>query len=88
MNEQELNKKLNEWAGTKDIDYTDPELGIVYCFKSLVPKLESYEIRLNHGKHCAWVKLPARYTEFGMAETPAHALCLAIEKLIDNRGRL
>lgn len=28
--------KLNTWAGTKDIDYTDTELGIAYCFKELL----------------------------------------------------
>ena len=56
------------------------------CFKHLEPKLEYYELRPSYGKHCAWVKLPRKYIEFGMAETPALAFCLAIEKLIDEGG--
>ena len=36
---KELNDKLNTWAGTNGIDYTDPEFGIAQCFKWLVPKL-------------------------------------------------
>lgn len=93
MNE-ELNKKLAEWAGVKPhpvyptgYDYPYFTDSLDACFKWLVPKLESYELKLNYKKHCAWVKLPTKYTEFGMAETPALALCLAIEKLIDKEAR-
>lgn len=35
-----LNDKLNTWAGTDNIDYADPALGIAHCFKWLVPKLD------------------------------------------------
>lgn len=84
---------LNKWAGTEGIDYADPEWGISYCFKWLVPKLEYREILLvpRPTKTQSWSCWIGR---FGIGrgtmpesvvegeETPALALCLAIEKLI------
>ncbi len=111
MPEQELNKKLAEWAGLSVAtvpDYTGFYLfgykGICYtanftqsldaCFKWLVPKLENhwyqYCITLNNvrdGWACQLFRseespfVPKRIDE--IAETPALALCKAIEKLID-----
>ncbi|KKK55524.1 hypothetical protein LCGC14_3073680, partial [marine sediment metagenome] len=32
----------------EDIDFTDPEFGIAYCFKWLVPKLDNLVLRYRH----------------------------------------
>jgi len=146
MNEQELNKKLAEWAGfsytmhyvpcvghTEEDDpdpmylelWVNPSKELIdlhwdfghsvfepnftqssdSCFKWLVPKLQGLNKPYSVGVHldcmaegytwCAsltTVKTPIsknrdvlgmRYGVEGSAKTPALALCLAIEKLID-----
>ena len=94
-----LNHELLIWRGFtltngvwSDPDGVTVDNGVPYfpesldaIFKWLVPKLESYELRLNYEKHCAWVKLPTKYTEFGMADNSALAFCLAIQKLIRSK---
>ena len=99
MNGQALNKKLNAWAGTEGIDYTDPEFGIAYCFKGLVPKLKEQgfliTLRLLGSIQGDWEAelgkgfFPYKMETAGYAETPALALCRAIERLIEKRrGRI
>jgi hypothetical protein len=112
MADQELNKKLAEWAGfqlsqgaTSNHPYTiAPDgtvLGIAHpaplnftssldaCFKWLVPKLwDSGVISLRiaqdkEGKYWAFI-LPVCEVE---GETPALALCKAIEQLIDGESK-
>ena len=98
VNVLELNKELLIWVGftfTNGV-WTYPDgvtvdgntpffpASLDECITWIFPKLESYELRLNHGKHCAWLKLPTKYIEFGMAETPALAFCLAVRKLIND----
>ncbi len=102
MNE-ELNKKLNEWAGTTDVEYTHPTFGIAYCFKWLEPKLEYETITFVPITGTAteltslqkWgCKILLRgwkksVSAIGDSKNPALALCLAIEKLIseDDNGQ-
>ena len=92
-----LNDKLNTWAGTKGIDYTDTEFGIAYCFKWLVPKLGTWVIRNYVPQIVTYLKPRAEVSwqggdpevkggwlwGNGEAETATLALCLAIEKLTD-----
>ena len=102
MNEQELNKKLAEWAGWK---YDEPSDGwwkptghydgrqpnftqsLDACFKWLVPRLWICDIRLEEG--IFWFVRVA-HPDYGEGkadgEDLALALCLAIEKLIDNEN--
>ena len=114
MNEQELNKKLAEWAGFKSTDVPDvlnyqqghkewcyPNLrckldlptftqSLDACFKWLVPKLKHYELsNWAWKKHTGWAgieKIERIEYRFAIADTPALALCLAIEKLIDKES--
>ena len=113
MNEQELNKKLAEWAGFEfshrntgalgrsadwwiypNGGYTSELPGFTQsldaCFKWLVPKLNNCELTSFHKS-----TLTLRYhftsgakedgnTYWSYGNTPALALCLAIEKLIDS----
>jgi len=84
-----LNNKLNEWAGTKGIDYIND---ISACFKWLVPKLTRYDLWCDVGwngtskvqgkQHFALVQLEEQ-TEVVAEKTTVLALCLAIHKLID-----
>ena len=74
-------------------DFTDPDFGVAYCFKWLVPKVEyyfSYQFNetLLKDESKRWRCLLSnkgfgkeKFESFGA--TPALALCLAIEKLID-----
>ena len=83
-----LNDKLNTWAGTEGIDYTDAEVGIAHCFKWLVPKLMYGQCEIHTGMNAnkgqafarVWYGFHTHYEEY--AETPALALCLAIKNLI------
>ena len=120
MTEQELNKKLAEWAGFKR-EYANVYLGAVWknpdgnwygdtlpnfaqsldaCFKWLVPKLIATNIVLRLGcsrnKHeiVWWAGLlqlgegmPYHFKEHyhSGGENLTLALCLAIEKLIDDK---
>ena len=91
-----LNDKLNTWAETDGIDYTDTELGIAHCFKWPVPKLQDkgymvelysyeqkgYKVSVYH--ITGQVDIPVAITT---NETPALAVCLAIEKLIDGEEK-
>lgn len=83
-----LLKKLNDWAGTKNINYTDPELGIAHCFKWLVPKFNN-DVLLSHAPnlsdwHC---DILGKQVYIGEEKTPALALCKAILRLIDSEGK-
>ena len=92
--ENTLLDKLNEWAGTIDLDYTHKKFGIAYCFEYIVPKLSDinhqYLITLNNVRDGWKVQLfsclemadrAKRVDE--IAKTEALALCRAVEKLID-----
>ena len=105
--EQELNKKLAEWAVFrllyKDIEdrkswywvqpngqtqaIREPLPAFPYsldaCFKWLVPKLPLQEIYIQPTSDNSWQVDIEREEYWADAETPALALCLAIEKLID-----
>ena len=89
-----FNDKLNTWAGTKGIDYTDHEFGIAHCFKWLVPKVR--ELGWDMAIYCSddysaefygkdyrgdYERGSGRYET--SAKTSALALCLAISKLIE-----
>ena len=98
MNDK-LNKKLAEWAGFKKSKYTTrlydyPDKSKHYaelpnfpesldaCVKRLVPKLSHYFIGDSVDGHTATVWNQS-YSYGAKGNTPALALCLAIEKLID-----
>ena len=84
------NEYLSRWRwqtpdGEWDIDFTNPDTGIAYCFKYLVPKLVWSIWLINAGNGWEFhIIMPMRHI-VGKAETPALALCKAIEKLIDSR---
>ena len=98
MDNQELNEKLAKWAGDFDFtpdgryEAPDGEWNIEFtdsldaCFKWLVPKLKMYELHSYNqdGEHTAAVSI---LTDGGWrgyhATSPALALFLAIENLID-----
>lgn len=89
----------NEPSRENDLlpDFTDPDYGIAYCFKWLVPKVEHfhyiaiYIVRdaINEPQPIMWDACVSTYEhiEFARAETPTLALCKAIEKLIDKGGK-
>jgi len=95
-----LNKKLAEWAGLKwklgDLGGFADEYGYLQpyftqsldaCFKWLVPKLGKYpciKFDFEDGLVFAYVCADDDKNAYGSAETAALALCLAIERLIDN----
>jgi len=117
MENEELNRKLTNWAKTKE-HFTDEEgcphrkvvqftESLDVCFKWLVPKLDKLDIskntRLSINSDCpnriqVCVMIDKSYHNksgllirneiWGNAadENPALALCLAIEKLIDEGG--
>ena len=103
MNEQELNKKLAEWARIPNGDCPGCGRSIELtqsldaCFEQLVPKLEdiAYEIRFvfpvegEFSWSCCLITTGSALGRRakGDAETPALALCKAIEKLIDKKKR-
>lgn len=101
---EELTRKIAEFAGfvekgsgyvwpdgrfDKAPDFTDPEWGIAYLFKWVMPHLFSYEIENAKGGdegHEAFVNYgePLGFEGYhALAGTPALALCYAVEKLID-----
>ena len=95
MNEQELNKKLADWAGIplRAIDFGLPYSLDVYdppnftqsldaCFKWLVPKLVHLNLLIDV-THKPTAEVWGDRCEMARGETPTLALCLAIEKLID-----
>jgi len=60
------------------------------CFKWLVPKLDYVEIKMNVAPSgdVFWnAHIEAEYKKSVTSETPALALCYAIEKLIDSEVR-
>ena len=93
VNEQELNKTLAKWAGFALYGYnTYFTQSLDACFRTLVPnfpvgiRLRMFgQLRNGKGYFCSvgGKYLAHHYSE---AETPALALCLAIEKLIDKGG--
>ena len=91
---KELNEKLNAWAGTEGIDYTDAKMGIAHCFEGLDFGLLWFIVEFRHIEtSCDYY---VTLTDFYLSEPPrvykainkkpARALCLAIEKLIDSKG--
>ena len=89
MNEQELNEKLAEWAGCAmeyDRVYEKPfTQSLDACFKWLVPKLNHIEM-VGHNGDFVWnpeIKDRLATVSTIGGKSPALALCLAIEKLID-----
>ncbi len=90
-----LNVKLWGWLGVKEQGDFTTDLNL--CFKWLVPKLVKSVFRLDNisfqergGKECVHIEFQPSCndpygweTVTGEASTPALALCLAIEKLID-----
>ena len=86
--ENTLLDKLNEWAGTLDVDYTHPKFGIAYCFEYIVPKLGSKDLTIllrcdNIPRVIIADAIQNRVIASVDDETPALALCRAVEKLID-----
>lgn len=56
------------------------------CFKWLVPKLDYFCLTTeDKGGFYADVSIGEEYAEYFKAETPALAICLAIEELIDRK---
>lgn len=91
--EQELNKKLAEWAGLEDALGLDRVPNFTHsldaCFKWLVPRAseDGYEVAIStEGKDCYGELFGQGQGDHLQAdvETPALALCLAIEKLIES----
>lgn len=68
--------------------FTDPSWGMAYCFKWLVPRIYGYMLfdSVTGNGHCARVWSTGKKMWEVKAGTPSLALCLAIEKLIDNKG--
>jgi len=69
-------KEPNSSYNYKPPNFTDPGIGIAYCFKWLVPKLKE----LGIAGSILYVWLPKIIVN---DEEPALALCLAISKLIE-----
>ena len=93
MDEQELNKKLSEWRWGTHYEWYPPELpyqsdyptfthSLDACFKWLVPKLNTVSLRVGRLATDAFVEYEGIEGWHTGKETPALALCLAIEKLI------
>jgi len=109
VNEQELNKKLAEWAGWRNVHIVHPLNKVVgltkqsppvdwveanftasldACFKWLVPKLRKtadcvMDMGVTEYKVTIWGEDLVTTTD----KNPALALCLAVEKLIDNEKK-
>lgn len=75
-------------------DFTDPEWGIAHLFKWVVPKLYAYDLHtvwtdINHvtiqTRAAVYRDNATEYVAIG--DTPALALCYAVEKLIDAQVR-
>ena len=96
--EKQLNEKLNEWAGTKEVDYLSKDSGLSACFRWLVPKLYPYPQNKMHIHFKRDTSYPEHINEINCwfyqggrmdmyegwsLDSPALALCLAIEKLIE-----
>ncbi len=89
----ELNKKLNDWAGTRGIDYLSEDTGLSACFKWLVPRLGvgldyiQFKYR-EEGWLCVIRSVGLEKRAF-YYKTLALALCFAIQKLIngDDNGQ-
>ncbi len=89
---KELNFKLNNWAGTMDVEYTHSTYGIAYCFGWLVP--EALKLLIEKGYIPPIMKLfQLWYDELvsltggsSNVEQAALTLCIALEKRVDSRG--
>ena len=96
--DRELNKKLFKWAfpGTKIIPFF---YGIGFtkeidsCFKYLVPKLaqDGFIVTVGSFEHSGYYAMAYHFDntkpEQFKSNTPALALCLAIEDLLENEYR-
>jgi len=79
--------------GTHDENLPDFTESLDACFKYLVPRIKDYSFNLSQWSLGEWnadleymnkYRNPHSYID--NAETPALALCKAIEKLINNKG--
>ena len=93
---QKLNEKLARWAGCEDgyitlmgIRYSYFTNSLDACFKWLVPKLDYFCLqREDAGRgFYADVSIGEQYAEYYQGETQPLALCLAVEKLIDEESK-
>ena len=93
---EELNRKIAEWCGWKPrINYNDPvtseehppdfTTSLDACFEYIVPKLlrDGHDFALYNTSERFAVEILPEFDEAVESETPALALCLAVEKLID-----
>jgi len=89
---EELNKKIAEWVGITDrVPQFTHKIGL--CFKYIVPKLRELEFAFNlwdgvgFGNKwlCSALLTHRTWRHYDAdAETPALALCLTVEKLINS----
>ena len=96
---EELNKKIAEWCGFKGklagivgvagekegkLVYEIPDFttSLDACFEYIVPKLEIATLDWQGGHYMVWVKV-AGISYIASDNSPALALCRAVEKLID-----
>jgi len=91
LNEQELKEKIARWAGINLEGVPrgcEPDFphSLDALFKWVVPLCDCYGLTLDirDGTHLGWVEKDNFIYGVERAETPALALCLAVEKLIDN----
>ena len=86
--ENTLLDKLNEWAGTTDVEYTHKKFGIAYCFEYIVPKLGFVDLTFCKCDDGTWEFVldmgGVHYLE--VDKTPALALCRAVAKLIEEEN--
>ena len=95
---EELNKKIAKWLGGRLARYYEANPNAIEpnhayfthsldaCFEYIVPKLRLMYLTIWEGfeAHLAVHTTNERYKVYvGKAETPALALCRAVEKLID-----
>ncbi len=79
-------KKDGEWKlatrfWNEDISFTT---SLDSCFEYIVPKLHAWELHnINDTIYATVCREDQTFPDVGKAETPALALCRAVEKLID-----
>jgi len=91
MNEAYPDRVWDEWiypdgkGWTRELNFTQ---SLDACFKWLVPKVNGvFHYDLDMGRHTWFVKQIGKEMCIGEAETPALALCRAIEKIIDGEKK-
>ncbi len=78
----EIGEGLTKLIFDRPLDFTD---SLDACFQWLVPKLISYRLDNLSGEHTVIIGMKS-VIAISTGETPALALCLAIEKVIDKSG--